>query len=79
MKYKIILAAVIVITLTSVTMYAVSQNQLKIEKMKEAIQLEEENRTITSALISGNCPTCIPIKLRNKSSLSYRKMYIELR
>ncbi|PKM53301.1 MAG: hypothetical protein CVV00_12980 [Firmicutes bacterium HGW-Firmicutes-5] len=42
MKYKIMLATVIVIALTSVTMYAVSQNQSKIEKMKEAIQLEEE-------------------------------------
>jgi len=42
MKYKIILVAVILIALTSVTMNAINPKQMKIEKMKEAIQLEEE-------------------------------------
>lgn len=42
MKYKIIIAVVILIALTSVTMNAINQKQMKIEKMKEAIQLEEE-------------------------------------
>jgi len=51
MKYKIIIAAVILIALTSVSLNAINQKEIKIEKMKEAIQLGEELTNIKDSKI----------------------------